>query len=242
MTRRGAQPPLPGTEVEGASSRVVANDNGWSLDDFLSDAKLVAPKPATDTRREANVALGREARAAGVAGERWVDVHHARAVHEHRIASIIWHVGAPWVPHVVGGKVQFDRRRRLLGAVTGLGPPDYIGFLTDGRGLVAEAKHRGGRLYRDRERPDGTENRDALERHQLRDLRAVARTPSLVLVLATFIRQRKGSPIELRVVAPFHELDQRWTSPRGGEPSVGPDELEDFRLPDDCDCYLTRYA
>lgn len=240
MTRRDPQLDLPGTRVANDDVPVeVANDNRLpaGLDDVLGGARYVGRvDPVRAAARRLHEAQGRAARGAGNAGEHWIDLHHGRAVAEHHVLAKVWHVGEPGVPHVKGGRVQFDHRHRLLKAVTDHAPPDYLGILEDGRGLVVEMKRRAKRLSRDRVRANGAEDRDAIEAHQVRDLRVVGARPCLTLLVVEFERARET----IHCAVPWAIADTRWASPRGGVPSLGPDELSDFRVTGDC--YLLRFC
>jgi hypothetical protein len=127
-----------------------------------------------------------------------------------------------------------------LGAVIDLAPPDYLGILDDGRGLVVEVKRRQGRLVRDATNDNGTENRAAIETHQAEDLARVATTCALSLVVVTFVRSEKRQSYEVRVAVPWTILASRWRSPAGGALSVGPEDLDDWRV--EGDCYLERFV
>ena len=216
-----------------------ANDNtDASLDDVLGDAVSTRPTaPQRELAHRLHVAQGRAARVSGNAGEHWVERHHIEAKRLGLVSEVA-HVGPPGVPHVVGGQVMRDRRGRFLQAVIDYAPPDYLGGTHAGHLFVAEVKRRTGRLYRDRLRPDGSEERTAMEPHQVRFLRSVAQTPAAVVLLVVEFERAKET---VRIAAPWAIADTRWCSPRGGAPSLGPDELIDWRVPDDCPCYLLRF-
>jgi hypothetical protein len=185
---------------------------------------------------------GRAANASGRAGERWVDDHHERAL-ERGLVVVVDHVGPPTQPHVVRGQLARDQRGRVLAAVTGLAPPDYLGCTADGRALAVEAKRREGRLgapLSDDELAGGVDARDALERHQAEYLAAVGRAGGLALVVVTFVRRVRGLPVATRHAVPWRELAGRWRSPRGGRLSVGPEDLEDYQARGDC--YLLPFC
>lgn len=231
----------------------LAQDAVDPLDAILGDVdpgtralvKLQAPEHQADVAhhlvkvRRAR-ATSRAADRSGKLGEAWVEDHHVRAVEDLGLAAAIWKVGAPWVPHVVGGRLARDRRGRVLGAVVDVAPPDYLGVLDDGRALVVEAKRRSGRLARDAANDDGTENRAAIETHQTDDLTKVAATDALSLVVVTFVRSRARQTYEVRVAVPWSILATRWRSPGGGGLSVGPEDLDDWRVTSDC--YLARFV
>jgi hypothetical protein len=240
---------------------VVANDDGaQSIDDFFADvpspprsdpgrAALVAMQPPENraaleeyfSRTDAARASGRAANASGRAGESWVEAHHQLAIDE-GLATRITHVGAPWTPHIVAGRIARDRRGRVLGAVDGVAPPDYLGSLADGRHLAVEVKRRSGRLHApltDEEIEAKLEDLAAIERHQADYLDDVC-DAALALVVVTFVRSERRVPYEVRCAVPWAVLRHRWVSPRGGRPSVGPEELEDWRARGDC--YLRRFV
>lgn len=244
-----------------------ANDNDTAqgtLDAFLDDvapprrprvdpgrAALIALQPpehrelarAALLAQDAKAARGRAANDAGTTWEAWVGAQHDRAL-ELGLAARLDHVGPPTAPHVVAGRVTRDRRGRLVVVVTGLAPPDYLGTLADGRSVAIEAKHRRGRLaapLTDDELARHVEDVDAIERHQADYLSDVASAGGLALVVVGFARSRARKPIEVRAAVPWAVLAQRWTSPRGGRPSVGPEELAEYLLDDNCDCYLARF-
>lgn len=249
MARRSRTPDRPA--LPGLSP--PAPDVVDPLDAILGDAdpgtralvKLQAPEHQADVAhhlvkvRRAR-ATSRAADASGKLGEAWVEDHHVRAVEDLKIAAAIWKVGAPWVPHVVAGKLARDRRGRVLGAVVDVAPPDYLGVLDDGRALVVEAKRRTGRLARDAANDDGTENRSAIETHQADDLTRVSATDALSLVVVTFVRSKHKASYEVRVAVPWSILGSRWRSPGGGALSVGPEDLDDWRVTSDC--YLDRFV
>lgn len=246
-----------------------ANDNGdrgqGSLDAFLDDvapprrprvdpgrAALLALQPpehrelarAALLARDASAAKGRAANDAGRSWESWVAAQHDRAL-ELGLVTRLDHVGPPTAPHVVAGRVTRDRRGRLVVVVVGKAPPDYLGTLADGRSLAIEAKHRRGRLsapLTDDELARHVEDVDAIERHQADYLSDVDRAGGVALVVVGFARSRDRRPVEVHVAVPWRVLATRWTSPRGGRPSVGPEELTDWIVDDDCDCYLRRFV
>lgn len=171
-----------------------------------------------------------------------MEAHHRRAVDE-GLAVRIDHVGPPTAPHIVGGRAQKDGRGCHLVVYTGVAPPDYLGCLADGRLLAVEVKRRQWRLHAplsDVELAEHVEDLAALERHQAEYLAQVAHTGAVVLVVCAFVRRRQGKEPELRVAVPWRELADRWRSPRGGRLSVGPEDLEDWRVVGDC--YLRRFA
>lgn len=187
-------------------------------------------------------AQGRAANAAGRVGEAWVDDHHERAL-ERGLVVVVDHVGPPTQPHVVRGQLARDQRGRVLAAITGLAPPDYLGCCSDGRALAVEAKRREGRLgapLSDDELAAGVDARAALERHQAEYLAAVGRCGGLALVCVTFVRRLRGLPVVTRHAVPWQELAGRWRSPKGGRLSVGPEDLEDFQVRGDC--YLATWC
>lgn len=179
---------------------------------------------------------GASAHASGEGWEAWLSTQHALAVTAGLVAWVE-KVGAPTQPHLADGRAQFDARGRLVSVVTGTAPTDYLGVLADGRGLVVEAKRRRGRLTRDRERPDGSEDRSGIARHQRELLDSAHRVGALALVVVEFERARGA----VRCAVPWGELGARWTSVRGGALSVGPEELEDWRLADGT-LYLARFV
>lgn len=193
------------------------------LDTLRRAAVPPSELPALDralAARAEHAAHGAAAHAAGESFEAWCAAQHRYAI-EHGHALVIEKIGAPSEPHVEGGRVQFDGRGRLLAAISGTAPPDYLGATRD-RMLVIEAKHRAGRLHRDRERPDGTIDRAGIARHQRDALTRYAQcAAALVLVVVEF--ERAAGP--LRFAVPWTVLDTFWTSVRGGPPSVGPKEL-----------------
>jgi hypothetical protein len=248
------------------SGRASDNDGAQgSLDAFLGDvapirrprvepgrAALIAMQPPEHralveqvlTARAVAKTSGRAANQSGQRGESWVTAHHERAL-ERGLAARIDHVGPPTSPHVVNGRVQKDRRGRVIVVVTGLAPPDYLGTLCDGRSLAVEAKRRAGRLHAPlsaEELAQDVEDVAAIERHQADYLSDVAAAGGLGLVVVTFVRSHQGRAYEVRVAVPWPVVAARWTSPRGGRPSVGPEELEDYRLPPSLDCYLQRFV
>ena len=182
-------------------------------------SELPALNRALAARAE-HAAHGAAAHAAGETLEAWCAAQHRYAI-EHGHALVIEKIGAPSEPHVANGRVQFDGRGRLLAAISGTAPPDYLGATRD-RMLVIEAKHRTGRLHRDRELPNGGVDRAGIARHQRDALTRYAQcTAALVLVVIEF--ERTHGP--LRFAVPWTVLDTLWTSVRGGPPSVGPKEL-----------------
>lgn len=246
----------PSNDAERAN---VANDDG-SIDAFFAD---VSPPPRVDPGRAALLAMqppenraaleeyfskndaarasGRAANRSGREGESWVDEHHQRALEE-GLALRITHVGPPTQPHIVAGRAQRDRRGRHIVVCIDVAPPDYLGALVDGRHLAVEAKRRSGRLHApltDDELAAGVEDVAAIERHQADYLSAVS-PAALALVVVTFVRSEKGTSYEVRCAVPWHVLQTRWRSPRGGRPSVGPEELSDWRARGDC--YLRRFV
>lgn len=241
--------------------RLAASDDAKALDAFFADvappkrrvdpgrAALVAMQPAENraaieqyfTRADAAKTSGRAANQSGRAGESWVDAHHQIAIDE-GLALRITHVGPPTQAHIVGGRAQRDHRGRHVVVCTDVAPPDYLGALCDGRHLAVEAKRRSGRLHAplaDEELAEGVEDVAAIERHQADYLDAVS-PAALALVVVTFVRSERGTPYEVRCAVPWHILATRWCSPRGGRPSVGPEELEDWRARGDC--YLRRFV
>lgn len=193
-------------------------------------------------RHDAAKAAGRAAGEAGRSAERWVEAHHAVAL-ERGLLVVVDHVGAPWQPHVVGGRLARDQRGRVLGAVVGVAPPDYLGCTADGRALAVECKRREGRLgapLSDDELAGGVDARAAIERHQAEYLAAVGRAGGLALVVVTFVRSAKGRPLVTRHAVPWRVLAGRWHSPKGGRLSVGPEDLDDFVVRGDC--YLAPFC
>lgn len=242
-----------------AAKITAANDDARALDEFFADvppprrvdpgrAALVAMQPPENrvaveayfSRTDAARASGRAANQSGRAGESWVDEHHRTAIDE-GLAQRITHVGPPTAPHIVGGRAQRDHRGRHIVVCTDIAPPDYLGALCDGRHLAVEAKRRHKRLHApltDEELAAGVEDTNAIERHQADYLAAVS-PAALALVVVTFVRSERGTPYEVRCAVPWHVLATRWVSPRGGRPSVGPEELSDWRARGDC--YLRRF-
>lgn len=261
MTRRpGDQLTLSARPSNDAERAHVANDDGASIDDFFRDvrppprvdpgiAALIAMQPEENraaaaeylAKKKTHSARGRAANASGHAGENWVEAHHRIAI-DAGLATRITHVGAPWVPHIVAGRIARDRRGRILGAVDGVAPPDYLGSLIDGTHLAVEVKRRSGRLHApltDAEIEAKLEDADAIERHQADYLDDVCEH-AIALVVVTFVRSEKRTPYEIRCAVPWAVLRERWVSPRGGRPSVGPEELTDWRARGDC--YLRRFV
>ena len=81
-----------------------------------------------------------------------------------------------------------DHRGRLLAAIDGKAPPDYIGILRGGRALVVEAKRRTGRLRRD-------DARDGIPAHQtawLDDAHRSVLTHAAPLLRALSVPARRG--------------------------------------------------
>jgi hypothetical protein len=150
------------------------------LDTLRRAAVPPSELPALDralAARAEHAAHGAAAHAAGESFEAWCAAQHRYAI-EHGHALVIEKIGAPSEPHVEGGRVQFDGRGRLLAAISGTAPPDYLGATRD-RMLVIEAKHRAGRLHRDRERPQrarGQRPRQAEEEGGQRWLRKTPRS------------------------------------------------------------------
>lgn len=179
---------------------------------------------------------GASADAVGKGWEAWLSAQHNLSVAAGLVAWVE-KVGAPTQPHLADGRAQFDTRGRLVSVVTGLAPTDYLGVLADGRGLVVEAKRRAGRLARDRERPDGSEDRAGIARHQRELLDSAHRAGALALVVVEFERAR--GPV--RCAVPWGELAARWTSVRGGALSVGPEDLGDWHIADGA-LYLARFV
>lgn len=237
---------------------------GGAIDDLFPDVRPAPKGPRVDPGRAALIAFqppenraaleeyfsrhdraraqGRAANASGRWGESWVDDHHALAL-ERGLVAVVDHVGPPTQPHVVAGRLARDRRGRVLAAVTGLAPPDYLGCTADGRALAVEAKRREGRLgapLSDDELEAGVDARDALERHQAEYLAAVARSGGLALVVVTFLRSAKGRPVVTQHAVPWRALAGRWHSPKGGRLSVGPEDLDDYRVVGDC--YLAPWC
>lgn len=237
---------------------------GGTIDDLFPDVRPTAKGPRVDPGRAALLAYqapenrgaleeyfsrhdraraqGRAAGASGRAGEAWVDDHHELALGRGWLACVD-HVGAPAQPHVVRGHIARDQRNRVLMAVTGVAPPDYLGCTSDGRALAVEVKRREGRLgapLSDDELAGGVDARDALERHQAQYLAAVAMAGGLALVVVTFVRRARGLPVASRHAVPWRELAGRWHSPKGGRLSVGPEDLEDHRVRGDC--YLAPWC
>lgn len=232
-----------------AAKITVANDDARALDEFFADvppprrvdpgrAALIAMQAPENraaleeyfTRNDASKVAGRAANRSGREGEAWIEEHHRRAIDE-GLAKRVTHVGAPWVPHVVAGRVARDRRGRVLGAVVDVAPPDFLGVLSDGRALIVEAKRRTGRLHApltDEELAEHVEDVAAIERHQADYLDDVCEV-ALALVVVTFVRSENRVPYELRFAVPWVVLRGLWVSPRGGRPSVGPEELVMWR-------------
>ena len=209
----------------------------------LARARIEAAPPAERAEVERVVRAqdlharqGAHAHAAGEGWEAWLCAQHTLSVTAGLVAWVE-KVGAPTQPHLAGGRAQFDARGRLVSVVTGTAPPDYLGVLADGRGLVVEAKRRSGRLVRDRERPDGSEDRAGIAQHQRELLDRAHRVGALALVVVEFLRAE--GPV--RCAVPWGELASRWTSVRGGALSVGPDELADWRIADG-ELYLARFV
>lgn len=260
MKPRSDQLTLSARPSNDATKIDPANDDGASIDDFFRDvpppprvdpgrAALLAMQPPENrealakylAKKKADSARGRAANVSGHAGENWVEAHHQIAI-DAGLAKRITHVGAPWVPHIVAGRIARDRRGRVLGAVDGVAPPDYLGSLADGTHLAVEVKRRSGRLHApltDAEIEAKLEDTDAIERHQADYLEDVCER-ALALVVVTFVRSEKCTPYEIRCAVPWAVLRERWVSPRGGRPSVGPDELSDWRAREDC--YLRRFV
>jgi hypothetical protein len=53
-------------------------------------------------------------------------------------------------------------------------------------------------------------------------------------------RSRARQTYEVRVAVPWSILATRWRSPGGGGLSVGPEDLDDWRVTSDC--YLARFV
>lgn len=224
-------PPAPEAPASDQLVRVAS-----SLDELLPDATPTADTTAAAAQR-LHARQAKAAHASGVVGESWVDRHHYVARYSKRpIVAKVWHTGEPSVPHIVRGQLARDRRQRVLKAVVGVAPPDYVILFTSGLFGAVEVKRRAGRLSRDRRRADGTEDRDAIDVHQAEDLALIATTQALSLVVVEFVRARE----DVRVAVPWSVLSTRWRSPRGGALSAGPEDLEDYRVTGDC--YLERFV
>lgn len=154
------------------------------------------------TNRAAAIA----ARASGDTLERWLDAQHAAAI----AMGVLVRVGHYGPASTITGKR--DHRGRLLAAIDGKAPPDYIGILRGGRALVVEAKRRTGRLRRDGER-------DGIPAHQREWLDDADRAGALALVVVEFVRAAGVT----RYAVPWGEI------PWEGY-SVGPDALAPWRV------------
>ena len=146
------------------------------------------------------------ARASGDSLEQWLDAQHTAAL----AAGILVRVGHYGPASVITGKR--DHRGRLLAAINGVAPPDYLGIMRGGRALVVEAKRRTGRLHRD----DG---RDGIPAHQREWLDAADRSGALALVVVEFVRAAGVT----RHAVPWGEI------PWEGD-SVGPAALTPWRV------------
>jgi hypothetical protein len=160
-------------------------------------------------------AIGALAHARGDELEAWLAAQHARALARGLLARMA-HVGAPSEPHIVGGKVQRDRRGRVLAALAGVGPADYQGQLAGGRSVAIEAKSRAGRL-----------RLDEVAEHQRTDLEACAAGRGLAVLVA-----RLGGVIH---AIPWRDVP--WCSPRGGSPSIGAADVSAWRVDPRCELH-----
>ena len=115
-----------------------------------------------------------------------------------------------------------DARGRLLAAIDGKAPPDYLGILRGGRALVVEAKRRTGRLRRD-------DSREGIPAHQAAWLDAADRCGALALVVVEFVRAAGAT----RYAVPWGEI------PWEGD-SVGPSALAPWRVQGEL--YLARWT
>lgn len=170
----------------------------------------------TLTAHDAHVAAGHAARASGDTLERWLDAQHAAAL----AAGILVRVGHFGPASTITGKR--DHRGRLLAAIDGKAPPDYIGILRGGRALVVEAKRRTGRLRRD-------DSRDGIPAHQTAWLDDAHRSGAVAIVVVEFVRAAGVT----RHAIPWGEI------PWEGD-SVGPSTLAPWRV--DGGLYLARWT
>lgn len=175
-------------------------------------AALAAQLDARDRARRAAIA----ARASGDTLETWLDAQHRAAL----AAGVLVRVGHYGPAAVVTGKR--DARGRLLAAIEGTAPPDYLGILRGGRALVVEAKRRTGRLRCD----DG---REGIAAHQREWLDAAHRSGALALVVVEFVRAAGAT----RYAVPWGDV------PWAGD-SVGPVELAPWRI--GAGVYLSRWT
>lgn len=186
--------------------------------------------------RAQHAAASRTANVNGDSWQAWCEAQH-RWAKEHRIAEVD-HYDAAGTPHIVGGKQAFDRRGRMLKAMSGKSPPDYVGHTLSGppRAVYVEAKWRGeNRLSREEERP-GTREKDrhGLPKHQREKLESAGRAGHIALVVVGF--QRANGPCHYAV--PWLELETLWTA-KGAVRSVGPTELRGHECVPGC--YLLRW-
>lgn len=172
-------------------------------------------------------AIGALAHARGDELEAWLAAQHARALARGLLARMA-HVGAPSEPHIVGGKVQRDRRGRVLAALAGVGPADFqgqlppercvcgCGWVHGGRSVAVEAKSYERRL-----------SREDIAPHQQKDLEACAAGGGLAVLVA-----RLGGVIH---AIPWRDVP--WCSPRGGRPSIGAADVASWRVDPRCELH-----
>ena len=166
--------------------------------------------------RAAHRRTGIAARASGDTLEHWLDAQHEAAL----ALGILVRVGHYGPAATITGKR--DARGRLLAAIDGKAPPDYLGILRGGRALVVEAKRRTGRLRRD-------DSREGIPAHQAAWLDAADRCGALALVVVEFVRAAGAT----RYAVPWGEI------PWEGD-SVGPSALAPWRVQGEL--YLARWT
>lgn len=187
---------------------------------------------AANDARAARSAVSREAQRQGGTWEDFMADQHGKA-DAARIARL-----QKQEPEVVGAN---GRARRV--AKSGL---DYVGHIHFGGPsplpLYIEAKRRTGRLHRDRwveRKGRRVEDRDGIADHQIAAMTRCAADGAVVLVAVELVRA--AGP--LRYALPWVELERRWASPRGGVPSVGPEELAGWEMhEEDGGGYLSAFA
>ena len=219
-----------------------------TIDDFLRDAKpsvralnrdaIAAQRSAAlrgvqgvnaaavqtaNARREANARKGLASKRNGDSWEDFLAGQHQAAA-DAGLAYL-----QKQEPEVAGA----NGRARRVGK-SGL---DYAGHVHVGgeypRALYVEAKNRGGhRLMRDRwyrdERGVEREDRNGIEKHQLDLMERLSAEGALVLVAVRLVRAEG----ELLYAVEYAALRGLWAAPRGGRPSVGPEELAGWEMRD----------
>lgn len=173
---------------------------------------------AGHVRRARAVLAGRSANASGDAFEAWVE-HQHRVAKRMGVLALVDHFGPP-VDFTAPGECH----------PVGKAPPDYVGVLQGGRSLVVEAKHRGDRLE------IGGDSRRAIAPHQVAYLAAAEAAGALALLVVSFERAAGVS----RFAVPWSEAVAAARSPRGGDLSLGPEDLRGWEVRDPH--YLVRWV